>query len=161
MWIYSIQFILSQKTTWNRSGEKHSYYTTQISHDPNKEVVIQFCFSVTYSNLFLSGSSYSFDMRIISRKFLTLTEVLHRFFHRNYELQLRGGTPFEKGVEVDSAVSMKSKCLRFAAVYLVFSKYIIDLEFPRIICFFMCDLTAFQASPTASFNPFSLENTSP
>eukprot|EP00112_Aurelia_sp_Birch-Aquarium-sp1_P018579 Seg4450.1 transcript_id=Seg4450.1/GoldUCD/mRNA.D3Y31 product=Nephrocystin-1 protein_id=Seg4450.1/GoldUCD/D3Y31 len=28
--------------------------------------------------------------------------------NKNYELQVRGGTPFEKGVEVDSAVSMKN-----------------------------------------------------
>ena len=31
------------------------------------------------------------------------------FTHRNYELALHGGTPFEKGVDVDAAVSLKSK----------------------------------------------------
>lgn len=31
-------------------------------------------------------------------------------FCRNYELTLRGGTPFEKGIEVDAAVGLKGKC---------------------------------------------------
>ena len=60
---------------------------------------------------------YSFYLivyqKIVVNSFITL-KVTFNISLRNYELSLRGGTPYEKGVEVDASVGFKSKlCFRF------------------------------------------------